>query len=99
MTVIAAKIPQPTRLPDHDQDGLDQAEAEDDPEGAQDPVDRSDVGAGPDPHLLDAGGILVLLWDRLDAVCVEANLRHLRFCHVPTGLSLEPRDAPPCFGS
>ena len=39
----------------HDQDGLRQTEAQHDAERAEDPVDRRDVGPGPDPELLPAG--------------------------------------------
>src|SRR4029077_19870699 len=59
---------------DDDRDGLPEAELEDDAEGAEGPVDRGDVGARPDPHLLRAGGVLVGLGNGFDAVNVGPEL-------------------------
>src|SRR2546422_1076398 len=43
----------------------------DDAERAEGPVDRRDVCPGPDPHLLQSGGVLVRLWDGFDVVDVN----------------------------
>src|SRR2546427_1830326 len=40
----------------------------DDAERAEGPVDRRDVRPGPDPHLLQSGGVLVRFWDGFDVV-------------------------------
>ena len=59
---------------DHDDgNGVPQSELQDDAEGAERPVERCDIRAGPDPHLLRAGGVPVTIRDRLDAVIVRSK--------------------------
>ena len=63
---------------DDDRDGLPQAELENDAERAERPVDRRDVGAGPDPHLLRPGRVPVGIGDGFYAVNVgtQLGIRH-----------------------
>jgi hypothetical protein len=67
ITVKAAKMAQPN-------DGLPQAELENDAERAERPVDRRDVGPGPDPHLLRPGRVPVGIGDGFYAVSVGTQL-------------------------
>ena len=69
---------------DDDQDRLHEPEAEHDAERAEDPVDRRDVRARPDPELLPARGVPVGFGNLLNRVSVEPGfaprdvLCHLR---------------------
>ena len=57
---------------DHD-DRLEEAEAERDPQGAQHPIDRGEVGSEPDPELLGGSRVARPGGDRLDPVGVEGD--------------------------
>ena len=70
-----------------DGDGLPQPEVQHDAQRAECPVDRRDVGPGPDPHLLWSGGVFVGFRNGQDAVSVDLELgsgvgRHV----IPPGL-------------
>src|SRR5215212_9072437 len=51
-----------------DQHGIPEPQPKHDPERPEHPVDRGDVGAGPDPELIKRRRVLVLLRDGRDAV-------------------------------
>jgi len=58
---------------DEDEQRLDNAQAENDPERPEDPVDRRDVRAGPDPELLHRRRRAIRCGDLRDAVLVELD--------------------------
>ena len=81
---------------------LDEAQPEDDPERSEHPVDRGDVGARPDPELLQRRRVAVGRRNRFDPVRVQPDVGRL-LCHGHSRASRWkegdcPADHPPPTG-